>query len=94
LYNINSNHSSILTYADGKGGVLSSLNQILFTIRRLSNHIHLNKLKEIADSIRVSKLRYGLQLYSEVRTTNFTNIERAPKITKQTSESLNRKKSF
>ena len=54
----------------GKGGVLSSLNQRLFTIRRLSNHIHLNKLKEIADSIWVSKLRYGLQLYSEVRTTN------------------------
>jgi hypothetical protein len=54
----------------GKGGVLSSLNQRLFTIRRLSNHIHLNKLKEIADSIWVSKLRYGLQLYSEVRTSN------------------------
>jgi hypothetical protein len=33
-------------------------------------YIHLNKLKEIADSIWVSKLRYGLQLYSEVRTTN------------------------
>jgi hypothetical protein len=53
----------------GKGGVLSSLNQRLFTIRRLSNHIHLNKLKEIADSIWVSKLRYGLQLFSEGRTT-------------------------
>jgi hypothetical protein len=31
----------------GKGGVLSSLNQRLFTIRRPSHHIHLNKLKEI-----------------------------------------------
>ena len=30
----------------------------------------INKLKEIADSIWVSKLRYGLQLYSEVRTSN------------------------
>jgi hypothetical protein len=40
------------------------------TIRRLSNHIHINKLKEIADSIWVSKLRYGLPLYSEVRTNN------------------------
>jgi hypothetical protein len=54
----------------GKGGMLSSLNQTLFTIRRLSNHIHLNKLNEIADSISVSKLRYGLQHYSEVRTSN------------------------
>jgi len=34
----------------GKSGVLSSLNQRLFTIRRLSNHIHQSKLKEIADS--------------------------------------------
>ncbi len=29
----------------GKSGVLLSSNQRLFTIRRLSNHIHLNKLK-------------------------------------------------
>lgn len=54
----------------GKGGVLSSLNQRLMTIRRLSNHIHQHKLKEIADSIWLSKLRYGLQLFSEVRTEN------------------------
>jgi hypothetical protein len=32
--------------------------------------MHLNKLREIADSIWVSKLRYGLQPYSKVRTTN------------------------
>ncbi len=54
----------------GKGGVLSSLKQRLFTIRRLSNNIHLKKLKEIADSIWTSKLRNGLQLYSEERTSN------------------------
>jgi hypothetical protein len=54
----------------GKSGVLSSLNQRLFTIRRLSHHIHQSKLKEIADRIWVSKLRYGLQLFSEVRTIN------------------------
>jgi hypothetical protein len=35
----------------GKGGVLSSLNQRLFIIRRLSNHIHQNKLREKADSM-------------------------------------------
>ncbi len=57
-------------HIDGKGGVFSSLNQRLFTIRRLSNQIHLNKLKEIADSIWVSKLRYGLQLFLEIRTIN------------------------
>ena len=33
----------------GKGGVLSSLNQRLFIIRRLS--IHQNKLREKADSM-------------------------------------------
>jgi hypothetical protein len=44
--------------------MLSSLNQNLFTIRRLSNHIHQNKLKETGDSIWVSKLRYGLN-YSQ-----------------------------
>ena len=51
-------------------GPITGVDQRLLTIRRLSNHIHLNKLKEIADSIWVSKLRYGLQLYSEVRTSN------------------------
>jgi hypothetical protein len=42
----------------GKSSVVSSLNQRIFTIRRLSNHIQQNKLKEIADSLWVSKLRY------------------------------------
>ena len=47
----------------GTGGVLSSLNQRNFLIRRLSNHVDKHQMKKIADSIWTSKLRYGLQLY-------------------------------
>ncbi len=51
----------------GKGGVVSSLNQSLFIMRRLSNHLSSPKLIKVAQSIWMSKLRYGLQLFSEVR---------------------------
>ena len=51
----------------GKGGLLSSLNQRLFMVRRLSNHISKKKLHKIVDSLWTSKLRYGLQLCTEVR---------------------------
>ena len=47
----------------------------------------INKLKEIADSIWVSKLRYGLQLYSEVRTTN---EQPTPQIMKELQKSQNK----
>jgi hypothetical protein len=53
----------------GKGGLLSSLNQRLFMIRRLSNHISKKKLHKVVDSLWTSKLRYGLQLCTEVRLT-------------------------
>lgn len=52
----------------GKKGLLSSLNQRLFTIRRISRHIPRNKMKHIVSSIWTSKLRYGLQLTHKVRT--------------------------
>ena len=51
----------------GKGGVVSTLNQRLFIIRRLANHLSTPKLIKVAQSIWMSKLRYGLQLFSEVR---------------------------
>jgi hypothetical protein len=53
----------------GKGGLLSSLNQRLFMVKRMSNHISKNKLRKIVDSLWTSKLRYGLQLCTEVRLT-------------------------
>ena len=51
----------------GKGGVTSALNTRLFLIKRLKNHIDRTQLRKVADSIWTSKLRYGLQLYDEVR---------------------------
>ena len=53
----------------GKGGLLSSLNQRLFMVKRISNHISKNKLRKVVDSLWTSKLRYGLQLCTEVRLT-------------------------
>ena len=52
----------------GKGGVISALNQRLFLINRLKNQVNTVQLKKITDSIWSSKMRYGLQLYGEVRT--------------------------
>ncbi len=34
----------------GKGGLLASLNQRLFMVKRMSNHISKNKLRKIEDS--------------------------------------------
>ena len=53
----------------GKGGLLSTLNQRLFMVRRMSNHISKKKLRRVVDSLWTSKLRYGLQLCTEVRLT-------------------------
>ena len=51
----------------GSGGLLSSLNQRLFFIRRLKNHVGLQALLKISDSLFTSKIRYGLQLLGSVR---------------------------
>ena len=51
----------------GKGGMLSSLNQRLFLIRRLQNVMNNKALIKIADGIFMSKIRYGLQLLGKVR---------------------------
>ena len=53
----------------GKGGLLQALNHRLFVIRRIANHIPKDKLKTVASSIWMSKLRYGLQLTHKVRMT-------------------------
>jgi hypothetical protein len=53
----------------GKSGLLSSLNQRFFMVKRMSNHISKNKLCKVVDSLWLSKLRYGLQLCTEVRLT-------------------------
>ena len=53
----------------GKGGVTSALNTRLYLIRRLKNQLHLSGLKKVADSLFVSKIRYGLQLLGKVRLT-------------------------
>ena len=51
----------------GKGGLVSSLNQRLFGIRRLKNTLKYDGLIKVADSLFTSKLRYGLQLMGQVR---------------------------
>ena len=51
----------------GSGGLLSSLNQRLFFIRRLKNHVGLQALLKISDSLFTSKIRYGLHLLGSVR---------------------------
>ena len=61
---------SNLTWSEhiyGSGGVLASLNQRLFFIRRLKNHIGASALLKICNGLFISKLRYGLQLLGCVR---------------------------
>ena len=51
----------------GTGGVIASLHQRLFFIRRLKNNICQSALLKISDGIFMSKIRYGLQLLGRVR---------------------------
>ena len=51
----------------GSGGLISNLNQRLFFIRRLKNHVGKKALMKISDSLFMSKIRYGLQLLGSVR---------------------------
>ena len=48
--------------------MIASLNKILFAMRIVANHIPRDRLKQLAHALWVSKLRYGLQLSSNVRT--------------------------
>ena len=58
------------THIEGKGGLIPSLNSRLYLIKRLKNHLNADRLKKVADGIWTSKLRYGLQLYGKVRTSD------------------------
>jgi hypothetical protein len=49
--------------------LISSLNSRLYLVKRLSNYISKDRLKKIADSLYMSKLRYGIQLYGNVRVS-------------------------
>ena len=50
----------------GKGGIISSLNQRLFTIMRFNNSLNKKALIKVADSLFNSNIRYGLQLLGKV----------------------------
>ena len=52
---------------NGKNVLISSLNSRLFTMQRVANHLQRSKLVRLAHALWTSKLRYGLQLCSNVR---------------------------
>ena len=54
----------------GTGGLVNSLNQRIFLIRRLKMVISNEALIKVADSLFMSKVRYGLQLLGKVRITD------------------------
>ena len=62
-------------HISGKGGVISALNQRLFTIKRLNNSINKKSLIKVADSIFNSKIRYGLQLMGKARISTEDSVE-------------------
>ena len=57
-------------HLNGKGGIISSLNQRLYLIKRLSNSLNKKSLIKVAESIFTSKIRYGLQLLGRIRWTD------------------------
>ena len=54
----------------GKNGLINSLNKRLFAIGRVAHQIPRDKLAQLAHALWMSKLRYGLQLCTNVRTTD------------------------
>ena len=50
--------------------LISALNTRLFLIKRMSNFISKDRLRKIADSLYMSKIRYGVQLFGNVRMKN------------------------
>ena len=49
------------------GGLIPTLNKRLFLIRRLKNQLGKRELKKVAESLYISKLRYGAQLLGKIR---------------------------
>ncbi len=52
----------------GKNGLIPSLNKRLYMIRRVAIHVPVKHMKKMVESMWMSKLRYGLQLCTRVRT--------------------------
>ena len=75
------------TQMTGKGGVLPSLNQRLFMIRRLRNSLNDAGLRKVAESLFISKLRYRLQIFAQVR---WNSEDVTPNLTKQLQKSQNK----
>ena len=80
---------------EGIGGVVSSLNQRQFLVRRMQNHLSKEQVRKVAESIWTSKLRYGLQLYGEVRksisdptTSQFDKLQKAQNNLMRTLENV------
>ena len=55
------------THFYSKGGVFSALNQRLFILRRMKNHLLPAGLRKVAESLFNSKIRYGLQMCGKIR---------------------------
>ena len=72
----------------GKGGIILSLNQRLFTIRRLKNHVNNEALIRIRDSLFNSKIRYGVQLLGKVRMSDQETISGEFKAIQKTQNKL------
>ena len=53
----------------GENGLLTALNQRLFAIKRIANHIPKGKVKHVVNSIWMSIMRYSLQLTHKTRLT-------------------------
>ena len=75
------------THFYGKGGVFSALNQRLFIIRRMKNHLMPASLRKVAESLFNSKLRYGLQMCGKIR---WKESDPTPKLLKDLQVSQNK----
>ena len=71
----------------GKNGVFSSLNQRLFTLRRMKNHLLPIGLRKVAESLYNSKIRYGLQMCVKIR---WLDSDPTPKLLKDLQLSQNK----
>ena len=71
----------------GKGGVFSALNQRLFILRRMKNFLLPVGLRKVAESLFNSKIRYGLQLCSQIR---WKSSDPTPKLLKDLQVSQNK----
>ena len=53
----------------GKVGLATSLHQRLYSHKKAENHLPKTQIRNVEESIWTSKLRYGLQIWAEVRMT-------------------------